>query len=222
MASSPAMSGGDLFLARKGKLARVRGRGKGGSERWHSPGPPTERQEAEAARQLEHRQKVIRVTLANHGVRERLPTDRRAGFGRGGGGRGTHTLRDDTETSTRRLVRRSPGSGPGCRTGDGRPPFFTQSTRPAPRRSVPLAQRVSRHDDVRGVPRCLAGSARRARRPRTDRARERRGLRAARGDRQQLCAPRESDSPSTTPVPGSRASATSSSSARTSSSWTWR
>jgi len=59
------MSGGDLFLARKGKLSRVRGRGKGGSERWHSLVPPTERQEAEAARQLEHRQKVIRVTLAN-------------------------------------------------------------------------------------------------------------------------------------------------------------
>ncbi len=67
MASSSALSGGDLFLGRKGKLSRARGRGKARSERWNFPVPASERQEAEAARIVEHRQKVIRVTLANQG-----------------------------------------------------------------------------------------------------------------------------------------------------------
>jgi EAL domain-containing protein (putative c-di-GMP-specific phosphodiesterase class I) len=67
MASSSALSGGDLFLARKGKLSRRRGRGRAKTERWNPPVPVTERQEAEAARAVEHRQKVIRITLANRG-----------------------------------------------------------------------------------------------------------------------------------------------------------
>jgi len=62
-------SGGDLFLAKKGRLARVRGRKKPLSDRWATPAPLTEREEAEAARLMEHRQKVIRITLANRGFR---------------------------------------------------------------------------------------------------------------------------------------------------------
>src|SRR5579863_4179230 len=64
--SLPA-GGGDLFLARKGKLSRVRGRGKGSPDRWTPPARPTERDGAEAARLLDVRQKVIRETLINQG-----------------------------------------------------------------------------------------------------------------------------------------------------------
>ncbi len=45
----------------------VRGRNKVSSERWNSPAPITERELADAARQLEHRQKDIRAILANRG-----------------------------------------------------------------------------------------------------------------------------------------------------------
>ena len=65
MARSPATGGGDLFLSRKGKLSR--GRGKASSERWSPPVPLTERQQADAARLTEDRREVILTTLANEG-----------------------------------------------------------------------------------------------------------------------------------------------------------
>jgi EAL domain-containing protein (putative c-di-GMP-specific phosphodiesterase class I) len=65
MARSPATGGGDLFLSRKGKLSR--GRGKASSERWSPPTPLTEREQAEAARLTEDRREVILTTLANEG-----------------------------------------------------------------------------------------------------------------------------------------------------------
>jgi len=65
MAFSPPASGGDLFLARKGRLSRVRGRAKGSPERWTPLAPLTERERVEAALLLDQRQKVIRGTLAN-------------------------------------------------------------------------------------------------------------------------------------------------------------
>jgi EAL domain-containing protein (putative c-di-GMP-specific phosphodiesterase class I) len=65
MAPSPAASGGDLFLTRKGKLSR--GRGKASPERWAPPVPLTERQQADAARLTEDRREVILTTLANEG-----------------------------------------------------------------------------------------------------------------------------------------------------------
>jgi EAL domain-containing protein (putative c-di-GMP-specific phosphodiesterase class I) len=66
MASSRPASGGDLFLVRKGKLSRVRGRGRV-SETRTPDAPVSDREGAEAARLLEDRQKVIRTTLANQG-----------------------------------------------------------------------------------------------------------------------------------------------------------
>jgi EAL domain-containing protein (putative c-di-GMP-specific phosphodiesterase class I) len=60
-------SGGDLFLTKKGKLSRARGRAKGSPDRWTPPAPVTEQAGAEAARLLDDRQKVIRATLANQG-----------------------------------------------------------------------------------------------------------------------------------------------------------
>jgi EAL domain-containing protein (putative c-di-GMP-specific phosphodiesterase class I) len=65
MARSPAAGGGDLFLSRKGKLSR--GRGKASSERWSPPVPLTERQQSDAARLAEDRRQVILTTLANEG-----------------------------------------------------------------------------------------------------------------------------------------------------------
>jgi EAL domain-containing protein (putative c-di-GMP-specific phosphodiesterase class I) len=63
MASSLPASGGDLFLTRKGRLSRARGRSKGSP----APAPVTEREGAAAERKLDQRQKVIRATLANQG-----------------------------------------------------------------------------------------------------------------------------------------------------------
>lgn len=65
MARSFAAGGGDLFLTRKGKLSR--GRGKASSNRWAPPVPLTERQEAEAVRLTEDRRETILTTLANEG-----------------------------------------------------------------------------------------------------------------------------------------------------------
>jgi EAL domain-containing protein (putative c-di-GMP-specific phosphodiesterase class I) len=59
----PARSG-DLFLTRKGKLSRVRGRAQGPPDRW-TPPSVTEREGAESAQRLDDRQGVIRATLAN-------------------------------------------------------------------------------------------------------------------------------------------------------------
>jgi len=67
MASSPSASGGDLFLTKKGRFARARNRAKPSADRWAPSPQSTEREKAEAAQQLEHRQKVIRVTLASQG-----------------------------------------------------------------------------------------------------------------------------------------------------------
>src|ERR1700688_150604 len=67
MALSQPASGGDLFLTKKGKLSRARGRAKASPDRWTPPAPVSEREGAEAARLLDDRQKVIRVTLANQG-----------------------------------------------------------------------------------------------------------------------------------------------------------
>jgi EAL domain-containing protein (putative c-di-GMP-specific phosphodiesterase class I) len=61
--SSPALSGETLFLGKKGRLQRARGRGKSGGV--PTPGPLSERDEAHAARVLERRHELIRVTLAN-------------------------------------------------------------------------------------------------------------------------------------------------------------
>jgi EAL domain-containing protein (putative c-di-GMP-specific phosphodiesterase class I) len=65
MAPSLAAGGGDLFLSRKGKLSR--GRGKAPSERWAPPVPLTEREQADAARLTEDRRQLILTTLANEG-----------------------------------------------------------------------------------------------------------------------------------------------------------
>jgi len=65
MALSLPASGDDLFLAKKGRLSRVRGRAKGSPERWTPLAPLTEREGVEAALLLDQRQKVIRGTLAN-------------------------------------------------------------------------------------------------------------------------------------------------------------
>jgi EAL domain-containing protein (putative c-di-GMP-specific phosphodiesterase class I) len=66
MALSLPASGGDLFLTRKGKLSRVRGRGQG-SDRWTPNAPVSEREGAETARLLDRRQNLIRKTVANQG-----------------------------------------------------------------------------------------------------------------------------------------------------------
>ena len=63
MARSFAAAGGDLFLTRKGKLSR----GRGKAERWSPPVPLTERQQAHAAQLTEDRRKLILTTLANEG-----------------------------------------------------------------------------------------------------------------------------------------------------------
>ncbi len=60
----PARSG-DLFLTRKGKLSRVRGRAKGPPDPWTPTLSVTEREGAESAQRLDDRQGVIRATLAN-------------------------------------------------------------------------------------------------------------------------------------------------------------
>ncbi|HUY21110.1 MAG TPA: EAL domain-containing protein [Acidimicrobiales bacterium] len=65
MAPSKTASGGDLFLARKRRLSRTRHRANGGIERSTSPTEPAEREVEEAARLREHRQQLIRVTVAN-------------------------------------------------------------------------------------------------------------------------------------------------------------
>ncbi len=67
MALSQRTSGGDLFLTRKGRLSRARERGKGASDHWTPNGPVSEREGVEAARLMDHRQKVIRDTVANQG-----------------------------------------------------------------------------------------------------------------------------------------------------------
>jgi len=61
--SSPALSGETLFLGKKGRLQRARGRGRTAGTT--TPAPPSEREEAQAARVLERRHELIRVTLAN-------------------------------------------------------------------------------------------------------------------------------------------------------------
>jgi EAL domain-containing protein (putative c-di-GMP-specific phosphodiesterase class I) len=63
MAQSPASGGGDLFLTRKGKLSR----GRGKAERWSPPVPLTQRQQVDAAQATEDRRKLILTTLANEG-----------------------------------------------------------------------------------------------------------------------------------------------------------
>ena len=68
MPLSPATRGDDLFLTRREKTLRTRGRGNASSERRAPPNPATERQEAEAERWAEHRHKVISAILANHAV----------------------------------------------------------------------------------------------------------------------------------------------------------
>src|SRR6202035_909219 len=64
--ASPGAAGGDLFLTKKGRGSRAGGRRKAAPDRWTPPAPVTERDEAEAALLLDHRQKVIRSTLASY------------------------------------------------------------------------------------------------------------------------------------------------------------
>jgi len=62
----PARSG-DLFLTRKGKLSRARGRAKGPLDGARPNASLTERRGAESAQRLDDRRGVIRATLANQG-----------------------------------------------------------------------------------------------------------------------------------------------------------
>ena len=63
--ASPQAASGDLTVNKKGRLSRAHGRGKTLSERWTTPTRVAKREGVEAVRLLEHRQNLIRVTLAN-------------------------------------------------------------------------------------------------------------------------------------------------------------
>ena len=65
MASSQVASG-DLIVGRKGRISRAHGRGKSLSDRWAAaPARVAKKEGVEAGRLLEHREKMIRVTLAD-------------------------------------------------------------------------------------------------------------------------------------------------------------